>query len=74
MKSFENCAQSLQFPRITVDFVFTADAEVVKPDMFAVLVVTCEKTAVTSHSLLLLPFKLLPVMLLKFYILTKKFQ
>ena len=41
LESFENCAKSLQFPRITINFVFTAETEAVEPDVRAVLMVTC---------------------------------
>ena len=43
LKSLEHCAKCLQFPLVCVHFVFTADAEVVEPDVFAVLVVACHE-------------------------------
>ena len=49
LESFENCAECFQFPRIPVHLVFTAETEVVEPDVFAVLVVTCLKNSVTSY-------------------------
>ena len=41
MESFQYGSKRLQLPAFLVQLVFTADAEIVEPDVFAVLMVTC---------------------------------
>ena len=50
VEPFEHCTECLQFPLSPVHFVSAAEAEFVEPDVFAVLVVSCESSnVVTSH-------------------------
>ena len=49
LESFQYGSKCLQFPASLVHFVFTAETEVVEPDVCAVLVVTChERNAVMT--------------------------